>query len=110
MRTSGPNQIGQKEHAALQEFIRPVTNPLVLILLFASVVSMVTGDYADASIIFIIVIIRRKQAGHGEQTALKENGNLMCRCQNPPRWTRVWLYSKSGNTAQVEVMWDDGAT
>ena len=43
------------------------------------------------------------------QTA-KENGNLICRCQNPPRWTRVWLYSRSGTTAHVEVMWDYGGT
>lgn len=39
-----------------------------------------------------------------------ENGNLVCRCQNPPRWMRAWLYSRRGSTAQVEVMWDYGAT
>lgn len=56
--TSGPNEaIEVKRHSGLVQFLRLFLNPLVLILLIASSVSLVLGDRINASIILAIVLL-----------------------------------------------------
>jgi P-type Mg2+ transporter len=55
--TYGPNDpTGTKRTSPLVQFLRLFLNPLVLILIIASLVSAVLGDRVDASIILIIVL------------------------------------------------------
>ena len=54
----GPNDTtGTKRESGLVQFLRLFLNPLILILLIASLVSAILGDRADASIILIIVLL-----------------------------------------------------
>jgi len=54
----GPNEPGEAHRTrALIEFLHFCTNPLVLILLAASVVSVFVGELADALIILTIVVL-----------------------------------------------------
>lgn len=50
-------QNGGRSYSGLREFVRALSNPLVLILLFASVLSSVVGEALDAALIVIIVLI-----------------------------------------------------
>src|SRR5713101_8925202 len=51
----GPNDTtGTKRESGLVQFLRLFLNPLILILLLASLISAILGDPVDASIIFII--------------------------------------------------------
>src|SRR5260370_23895891 len=53
----GPNDTtGTKRESGLVQFLRLFLNPLILILLLASLISAILGDPADARIIFIIVM------------------------------------------------------
>lgn len=53
----GPNDTtGTKRESGLVQFLRLFLNPLILILLLASLISAILGDPVDASIIFIIVM------------------------------------------------------
>ncbi len=55
--TYGPNDTtGTKRESGFVQFLRLFLNPLILILLLASLVSAILGDPVDASIIFIIVL------------------------------------------------------
>src|SRR5579883_2068437 len=73
LRAYGPNDIGRKERSPVLEFLHFLTNPLVLILLFASIVSAVTGEYVNAGLITTIVcvsvVIDFWQAYRSEQAA-----------------------------------------
>ena len=52
----GPNAIQDEGHAtALRLFLRQFESPLVLILLFGAIISLVLGEWVDASIIAAIV-------------------------------------------------------
>src|SRR5579859_6717179 len=54
----GPNDtIGVKRDTAVIQFLRLFLNPLVAILLVASVVSAILGDQVNASIIMVIVLL-----------------------------------------------------
>lgn len=54
----GPNDTtGIKHDSALVQFLRLFLNPLIIILIIASLVSAVLGDPVDASIILIIVLL-----------------------------------------------------
>ena len=54
----GPNDTtGTKHTSGLVQFLRLFLNPLILILIIASLVSAVLGDRVDASIILIIVLL-----------------------------------------------------
>jgi P-type Mg2+ transporter len=54
----GPNDpTSTKQASALVQFLRLFLNPLIVILLLASLISAVLGDVVDASIIFIIVLL-----------------------------------------------------
>jgi P-type Mg2+ transporter len=56
--TYGPNDTtGAKPDSGFVQFLRLFLNPLILILLFASLISAILGDKVDASIIFIIVLL-----------------------------------------------------
>jgi Mg2+-importing ATPase len=56
--THGPNDTtGTKRELGIVRFLRLFLNPLILVLLIASVISEFLGDPVDASIIFIIVLL-----------------------------------------------------
>lgn len=58
MRKFGPNSLARENRfSALIEFFRLLANPLVLILLAASIVSAIFGDVIGASIIISIVVL-----------------------------------------------------
>jgi Mg2+-importing ATPase len=56
--TYGPNDTTSMKHTSgLVQFLRLFLNPLILILLIASLITAILGDTVDASIIFIIVLL-----------------------------------------------------
>src|SRR5215471_7436126 len=56
--TYGPNDtIGTKRASGLVQFLRLFLNPLIIILLIASIISGILGDPVDAGIIFVIVLL-----------------------------------------------------
>src|SRR5450756_2996905 len=58
LRLHGPNSLaGESRFAALIGFLRFFANPLVLILLAASTISIVLGDPVGGSIIIAIVLL-----------------------------------------------------
>ncbi len=75
LRKYGPNSlVRESRFAAVLEFLRLFANPLVIILLVASVVSFILGDRVDASIIIAIILLsvlldfyQAYQAGHAVQ-------------------------------------------
>lgn len=57
LRQVGPNVLKPRRHdTALRSFIAQFTNPLVLILVFAAVVSAIAGEWTDAAIVVVIVV------------------------------------------------------
>jgi P-type Mg2+ transporter len=53
----GPNAIGAKQQTtALRLLLRQFSSPLVLILIFAAIISGVVGEWVDASIVLAIVL------------------------------------------------------
>ena len=57
LRTTGPNTLGRKGgHPAVAAFVRQFRSPLVLILIFAAVVSAFVGEGSEAAIIAVIVL------------------------------------------------------
>src|SRR5579884_1253244 len=55
--TYGPNDTGSTKRDSAPQFLRLFLNPLIVILLIASLVTAILGDMVDASIIFIIVLL-----------------------------------------------------
>jgi Mg2+-importing ATPase len=56
--TYGPNQVvREKRLAAIRQFADQLKNPLIIILLFAAVLSIFLGELVDALIIIIIVFL-----------------------------------------------------
>ncbi len=55
--TAGPNALSVHGQRALVEFLLFFTNPLVLILLFAAVVSGVVGEFLNAALIVVMVLL-----------------------------------------------------
>lgn len=54
---NGPNLLkAKRDESAARIFLRQVSSPIVLILIFATIVSAALGDWADAIIISLIVI------------------------------------------------------
>jgi Mg2+-importing ATPase len=68
----GPNQLESREAATpLRLFLNQFKSPLVLILVFAALVSILTGEWIDATIILLIVLassvmgfVQEYRAGH----------------------------------------------
>jgi Mg2+-importing ATPase len=57
LRQVGPNSVEDESHlSALRILLRQFESPLVLILIFAAVISLALGDRVDASIILAIVL------------------------------------------------------
>jgi len=55
--TAGPNRLGHQDgHPAIAAFARQFRSPLVLILIFAAVVSALVGEGSEAAIIAVIVL------------------------------------------------------
>src|SRR5579864_6093231 len=72
----GPNETtGTKRDSALVQFLRLFLNPLILILLLASLITAILDDTLDASIIFIIVLLSNilnfVQTYRSQQAAVK---------------------------------------
>lgn len=70
----GPNKLPQQNPTLfVWIFLRQFRNPLIYILLFAAVVSMVIGDLKDASFIVIVLAINAAigsyQEWHAEQSS-----------------------------------------
>ena len=58
LKEHGPNSlVGESRFAALTSFLRFFGNPLVLVLLAASVISIVLGDHVGGTIIITIVVL-----------------------------------------------------
>jgi len=56
LRRVGPNVLtARREATRWRTFLRQLTSPIVLILLFATVVSAIVGDWVEAAIILVIV-------------------------------------------------------
>jgi magnesium-transporting ATPase (P-type) len=55
--THGPNELARRRYGAALEILRFFVNPLVIILLFASLVSGVLGEYVNAGLIALMVVI-----------------------------------------------------
>lgn len=54
----GPNVFHpQKKHAALLHYLSKFNNPLIIILLIASAISAITGDFTNFTMISVIVLI-----------------------------------------------------
>jgi Mg2+-importing ATPase len=54
----GPNEVvREKKRAALRQFAGQFKNPLIIILLFAAVLSVFLGEFVDAMIIFVMVFL-----------------------------------------------------
>ncbi len=53
----GPNELSVHGHRALVEFLLFFANPLVLILLFAAAVSGVVGEFLNAALIVVMVML-----------------------------------------------------
>jgi Mg2+-importing ATPase len=57
LRQVGQNVLKPRRHdTALRSFIAQFTSPLVLILVFAAVVSAIVGEWTDAAIVVVIVV------------------------------------------------------
>jgi Mg2+-importing ATPase len=53
----GPNVLKPRRHdTALRSFLAQFTSPLVLILIFAAIISAIAGEWTDAIIVIIIVL------------------------------------------------------
>ena len=53
----GPNVLKPRRHdTALRSFIAQFTSPLVLILIFAAIISAIAGEWTDAIIVVVIVV------------------------------------------------------
>lgn len=56
LQSYGENTISSKKHLSqLQLFLNQFKNPIILILLFATIISAVTGDWFDAQIVLLII-------------------------------------------------------
>ena len=53
----GPNQLKPRRQAVLWQFLARFRNPLVLILLMASILSAATGDATSATVIAVMVLM-----------------------------------------------------
>jgi Mg2+-importing ATPase len=54
----GPNEIAPpKRISRLRELAAPLANPLVMLLLAATVVSAALGDFTNAAIVFVIIVL-----------------------------------------------------
>jgi len=54
----GPNAlVARRQFSAFRAFLGQIVNPLVLVLIFAAVVSLTAGEWIDAGIIGLIVLV-----------------------------------------------------
>ncbi|MGP6139351.1 magnesium-translocating P-type ATPase [Jeotgalibaca sp. A127] len=81
----GENALKTKEkYSTFRAFLNQFKNPIILILLFATIVSGLTGDWFDAQIILLIVLISAILSFYQEYSAnqaiekLKSNVQVKC--------------------------------
>ena len=73
----GPNVLKPRRHdIALRSFIAQFTSPMVLILIFAAVVSAIAGEWTDAAIVVAIVVASAVLTFSQEYTASHAVENL----------------------------------
>lgn len=75
----GPNQLSERRRSSRLGFVyRQLASPLILLLLFAAVVSSLTGEWVDAGLVLTIVVAsagigaRREYQGQEAAAALAE--------------------------------------
>ena len=74
----GPNTIQKKqEETALRLLIRQFKSPLVLILIFAAIISGIVGEWVDAIIVLIIVLGRTLLGFFQEYTASQQHSKAI---------------------------------
>ena len=102
LRRVGPNRILSKERATpLRLFLNQFTSPIVLILIFATVVSAFLGDWVDAAIILLIVLGSALLSFYQENNANSAAAKL--RAQVSSR-TNVLRDGKSTSVAATEIV------
>src|SRR5574340_1362332 len=59
LESNGFNTIEEKQALKpWQKFFKHFTHLLMIVLLFASILKMITGDYVESAIIFLVVIMK----------------------------------------------------
>jgi Mg2+-importing ATPase len=77
LRVHGPNSlVGESRFAVLFSFLRFFANPLVLILLAASAISIVLNDPVGGSIIIAIVLLGAACGGGHSEAGCHNRGGL----------------------------------
>ncbi len=96
LRTHGPNAIeAEVSRSVFVELLSRFRNPLVLILLFASVVSAATGDVANFVIIGVIVVMSvvldfvQERRATRAAASLRASVALTARTLRDARWSEV---------------------
>ncbi len=102
LRRVGPNRILSKEHVTpLRLLLNQFTSPIVIILIFATIVSAFLGDWVDAAIILLIVLGSALLSFYQENSA--NNAAEKLRAQVSSR-TDVLRDGKSTSIATTEVV------
>jgi P-type Mg2+ transporter len=88
LRLYGANSFLQEARfTTLVSFLRLVTNPLVIILLVASGISLVLGDPVGGLIIICIVLLSVAELLHGTSSTTCNGGNSKAGCHNCHRYS-----------------------
>ncbi len=102
LRRVSPNRILSKERATpLRLFLNQFTSPIVLILIFATVVSAFLGDWVDATIILLIVMGSALLSFYQENNANSAAAKLRAQVSSH---TDVLRDGKSMSIAATEIV------
>ena len=78
LREYGPNELQRKKQKSLLKiFIEQVISPLEIVLIFATILSFFIGEYIDASIMILIILVDVIIGTVEEKKALKSSEQLM---------------------------------
>lgn len=82
LKTYGENALKPKQkNSSFRSFLNQFKNPIILILLFATIVSGLTGDWFDAQIILLIVLISAILSFYQEYSASQAIEKLKSKVQ-----------------------------
>ena len=74
----GPNELQKKKQkSTFKIFLEQIISPLEIVLIFAAILSFFIGEYIDASIMIIIILVDVIIGTVEEKKALKSSENLM---------------------------------
>ena len=104
LRRVGPNRILSKEHVTpLRLFLNQFTSPIVIILIFATIVSAFLGDWVDAVIILLIVLgsalLSFYQENNANNAAAETAGTGVVAHRRPAGW-KIHVDSHDGSRAR----------